>query len=151
MLFVRGPFVLWTVRFCAYPVRVQTDSRWEENLPQEESKDHVNPNSQGTSSGYAEETVAGLSCRHKDSPQQEVESPLSLAFWMKHLVTSMPSVPAFKDPGATNFVTGSYHPRSSIQLMKEHMDTELQGLPPLMQPPLYTPAYRTDDPLPPLL
>src|SRR5260370_41085360 len=43
--------------------------QWEENLPQEESKDHANPNSQGTSSGYAEETVAGLSRRHKDSPQ----------------------------------------------------------------------------------
>src|SRR6266850_212008 len=35
--------------------------RWEENLPQEESEDCANPNSQGTSSGYAEETVAGLS------------------------------------------------------------------------------------------
>ncbi len=31
--------------------------------------------------------------------------------------------------------------------MKEHMDAELQGLPPLMQPPLYTLAYRMDDPL----
>src|SRR5260370_12374164 len=31
--------------------------------------------------------------------------------------------------------------------MKEHMDAELQGLPPPMQPPLYALAYRTDDPL----
>src|SRR6266850_230983 len=66
---------------------------------------------------------------------------------MKHLVTSMPSVPAFKDPGATNFVTGSYCLRLTIQLMKEHMDAELQGLPPPMQPPPYALAYRTDNPL----
>src|SRR5260370_3549943 len=38
---------------------------------------------------------------------------------------------------------------SSIQLMKEHMDAELQGLPPLMQPPLYAPMYGTDNPLSP--
>src|SRR5260370_35137429 len=29
------------------------------------------------------------------------------------------------------------------------MDAELQGLPPLTQPPLYAPAYGTDDPLSP--
>ena len=58
-------------------VKTESNSRWEENLPQGESEDRVNPNSQGTSSGYAEETMAGLSRRHKDSPQQEVESPLS--------------------------------------------------------------------------
>src|SRR6266850_6026846 len=66
---------------------------------------------------------------------------------MKHLVASVPLVPIFEDPGATNFVTGSYCLRSSIQLIKEHMDTELQGLPPLTQPPLYTLVYGTDDPL----
>src|SRR5260370_37522313 len=33
--------------------------------------------------------------------------------------------------------------------MKEHMDAKLQGLPPLMQPPLYAPMYGTDDPLSP--
>ena len=72
-------------------IKTKSNSGWEENLPQEESKGHVNPDSQGTSSGYAEETMAGLSHRHKDS-QWEVESPLSQAFQMKHLVTSMPSV-----------------------------------------------------------
>src|SRR5260370_11811072 len=66
---------------------------------------------------------------------------------MKHLVTSAPSVPTFEDPGATNFVTGSYHLRSSIQLMKEHLDAELQGLPPPMHPPLYALAYGMDNPL----
>ena len=62
-------------------IKTESNSRWEENLPQEESEDHANPDSQGTSSGYAEETVAGLNRRHKDSPQQEVESPLSRAFF----------------------------------------------------------------------
>src|SRR5260370_3710222 len=51
-------------------IKTELNSGWEENLPQEESEDCANPDSQGTSSGYAEDPGAGCNCRHQDAPQR---------------------------------------------------------------------------------
>src|SRR6266850_3672896 len=95
------------------------DSLSEEVSVQAESglgrEEHLKPDSQGMSSGYAEETVASFGHGRGASSWCEVESPISCAFRMKHLAVPVPSAPHVLDSGTSDFVMGSYHPRSSIQ------------------------------------
>src|SRR6266478_9596636 len=97
----------------------QADSLSEEvsvqAKPGPEKEEHSKPDSQGMSSRYAEETVASFGHQRGASSQCEVESPISCAFRMKHLAAPVPSTPHVSDSGTSNFITGSYHPRSSIQ------------------------------------
>src|SRR6266478_5628090 len=58
--------------------------------PGPEREELSKPDSQGTSSGYAEETVASFSHQRRASSQREVESPISCAFRMKHLAVPVP-------------------------------------------------------------
>src|SRR6266478_7540478 len=78
-------------------VSVQAESglEWEEDLLQEKREEHLKPDpgSQGMSSRYAEETVASFSHGRGASSRCEVESPISHAFRMKHLVVPVPSAP----------------------------------------------------------
>src|SRR5260370_11810808 len=107
----------------------QADSLSEEVSVQAESglerEEHLKPNSQGTSSRYAEETVASFGHGRGASSQCEVESAISHAFRMKHLAVPVPSGPHISDSGMSDFVTGSYHPRSSIQIMRDEMTSKL--------------------------
>src|SRR5260370_29615257 len=95
----------------------QADSLSEEvsvqAKPGPEREELSKPDSQGTSSGYAEETVASFSHQGRASSQHEVESPISCAFRMKHLAASVPSAPHVSHSSTSSFVTGSYHPWSS--------------------------------------
>ncbi len=103
-----------------------------------------NPDSQGTSSGYAKET---LGHRRRSSAQHEVESPISCAFRTKHLAAPGSMASNVEDFGTSDFVTGSYHPQSSIQMMKDEMTLRLPELPLPAFPPKYAPIYGTEDPL----
>src|SRR5260370_2738558 len=114
--------------------------------PGPEREEHSKPDSQGTSSGYAEETVASFGHGRGASSQHEVESPISHAFRMKHLAAPVPSTPHISDSGMSDFVTGSYHPRSSIQMMRDEMALKLPDFPPPALPPKYTPTFGMDDP-----
>src|SRR5260370_42025448 len=98
------------------------------------------------SSGYTEETVAGFSHRRRASSQCEVESPISHAFRMKHLVASVPSAPHVSHSRTSGFITGSYHPRSSIQMMRDEMTSKLPDFPPPALPPTYAPTFSMDNP-----
>src|SRR6266478_2882614 len=108
-------------------VSVQAESglEWEEDLLQEKREEHSKPDSQGTSSGYAEEMVASFSHGRRASSWNEVESPISHAFRTKHLAVPVPSAPHISDSGMSNFITGSYCPRLSIQMMRDEMTTKL--------------------------
>src|SRR5260370_34478316 len=96
------------------------------------------------SSGYAEETVASFSHGRGDSSQHEVESPISHAFRTKHLAAPVPSAPHVSDSGTSNFITGSYHPRSSIQMMRDEMTSKLPDFPPPVLPPQYAPTSQQE-------
>src|SRR5260370_15944820 len=98
------------------------------------------------SSRYAEEMVASFGHGRGASSWHEVESPISHAFRMKHLVVPIPSAPHISDSGTSDFITGSYHPRSSIQIMKDEMALKLPDFPPPALPPKYAPMFRMDDP-----
>src|SRR6266478_2103475 len=67
--------------------------------PGPEREEHLKPDSQGMSSGYAEETVASFGHRRGASSWHEVESPISHAFRMKHLAAHVPSAPHVSDSG----------------------------------------------------
>src|SRR6266850_5082136 len=112
-------------------VSVQAESglEWEEDLLWEKREECLKPDSQGTSSGYTEETVASFGHGRGASSQCEVESPISHAFRMKHLAAPVPSAPNVSDSGTSDFVTGSYCPRSSIQMMKDEMALKLPDPP----------------------
>src|SRR5260370_39067978 len=114
--------------------------------PGPEREEHSKPDSQGTSSGYAEETVASFGHGRGASSQHEVESPISCAFRMKHLMAPVPSAPHVSDSGMSDFVTGSYHPRSSIQMMRDEMASKLPDFPPPALPPKYAPMFGMDNP-----
>src|SRR5260370_26425103 len=60
-------------------VSVQAESglEWEEDLLWEKREECLKPDSQGTSSGYAEETVASFGHGRVASSQFEVQSPIS--------------------------------------------------------------------------
>src|SRR5260370_2886837 len=117
--------------------------------PGPEREEHLKPDSQGTSSGYAEETVASFSHQRGASSQCEVESPISHAFRMKHLAVPVPSTPHVSDSGTSDFVTGSYHPQSSIQMMRDEMTMKLPAFPPPALPPKYAPAFGMNSPFSP--
>src|SRR5260370_32383387 len=95
-------------------VKAKSGLEWEEDLLWEKREECLNPDSQGMSSRYAEEMVASFSHGRRASSQHEVESPISHAFRTKHLAAPIPSAPNVEDSGASNFITGSYCPRSSI-------------------------------------
>src|SRR5260370_9686659 len=114
--------------------------------PGPEREELSKPDSQGTSSGYAEETAAGFGHRRRASSQHEVESPISRAFRMKHLVASVPSAPHVSHSRTSGFITGSYHPRSSIQMMRDEMTSKLPDFPPPALPPTYAPTFSMDNP-----
>src|SRR5260370_8563963 len=61
-------------------VKAETGLEGEEDLGLEKQEEHINPDSQGTSSGYAKETVASIGHRRKASSWHEIESPISHAF-----------------------------------------------------------------------
>src|SRR5260370_17688586 len=63
-------------------VKAETGIEGEEDLGLEKWEEHINVDSQGMSSGYAEETVASISHRRKASSQHEIELPISCAFRM---------------------------------------------------------------------
>src|SRR6266478_2835441 len=111
----------------------QADSLSEEISTKAESGlewgEPQNPNSQGMSSGYTEETVASLGHRRRSSPRHEVESPISHAFRTKHLAAPGSMASNVEDFGTSDFVTGSYCPQSSIQMMKDEMTLRLPELP----------------------
>src|SRR6266478_6522698 len=106
-----------------------------QDKPGPEREELLKPDSQGTSSGYAEETVAGFGHQRGASSQHEVESPISCAFRTKHLAAPVPSTPHVSDSGTSNFITGSYHPRSSIQMMRDEMTSKLPDFTPPVLPP----------------
>src|SRR5260370_3927578 len=114
--------------------------------PGPEREEHSKPDSQEMSSRYTEETVASFSHGRGASSQHEVESPISHAFRMKHLAVPVPSAPHVSHSRTSDFVTGSYHPRSSIQLMRHEMTSKLPHFPPPALPPKYAPMFRMDDP-----
>src|SRR5260370_1812682 len=114
--------------------------------PGPEREELSKPDSQGMSSGYAEETVASFGHRRRASSQHEVESPISCAFRMKHLVAPVPSAPHISHSGTSDFVTGSYHPRLSIQMVRDKMTSKLPDFPPPALPPKYAPMFRMDNP-----
>src|SRR5260370_40720441 len=62
--------------------KAETGLEGEEDLGLEKWEEHINPDSQGMSSRYAEKTVASISHRRKASSQHEIESPISHAFRM---------------------------------------------------------------------
>src|SRR6266478_3002517 len=111
-------------------VQAKSGLEWEEDLLQEKREECLKPDSQGTSSGYAEEMVASFGHGRGASSWHEVESPISHAFRMKHLAAPAPSTPHVSDSGTSNFITGSYHPRSSIKMMRDKMTTKLPDFPP---------------------
>src|SRR5260370_34450403 len=98
------------------------------------------------SSRYAEETVASFGHGRGASSRCEVESPISCAFRTKHLAAPVPSTPHVSDSGTSNFITGSYHPRSSIQMMRDEMTSKLPDFPPPELPPKYAPTFGMDNP-----
>src|SRR6266850_1461777 len=128
----------------------QADSLSEEvsvqAKPGPEREELLKPDSQGMSSGYAEETVASFGHQRGASSWCEVESPISCAFRMKHLAVPVPSTPHVSHSRMSNFVTGSYHPRSSIQMMRDKMTSKLPDFPPPALPPKYAPMFSMDDP-----
>src|SRR5260370_6779855 len=128
----------------------QADSLSEEvsvqAKPGPEREELSKPDSQGMSSGYTEETVAGFSHQRRASSQHEVESPISCAFRMKHLAAPVPSAPHVSHSGMSNFVTGSYHPRLSIQMMRDKMTLKLPDFPPPALPPKYAPTFSMNNP-----
>src|SRR5260370_11372710 len=65
---------------------------------------------------------------------------------MKHLAMPAPLASGIKDPRTASLTIGGYHPRPSIQIMKEQIDARPQELPFLSQPPQYAPTYGTDNP-----
>src|SRR5260370_26134928 len=127
-------------------VSVQAESglEWEEDLLQEKREEHLKPDSQGMSSGYAEEMVASFGHGRGASSQHEVESPISHAFRTKHPAAPVPSTPNIEDSGMSDFITGSYHPRLSIQMMKDEMALKLPNFSPPALPPKYTPMFGMD-------
>src|SRR5260370_31878877 len=92
-------------------VKVKAGLEGEEDLGLEKQEELINLDSQGMSSGYAEEMVASFSHRRKASSQHEIQSPISHAFRMRHLAAPISSIPNVKDSTASNFIMGSYHPR----------------------------------------
>src|SRR5260370_33791480 len=98
------------------------------------------------SSRYAEETVASFGHGRGASSWHEVKSPISCAFRTKHLAAPVPSTPHVSDSGMSDFITGSYHPRSSIQMMRDEMASTLPDFPPPALTPKYAPIFGMDDP-----
>src|SRR5260370_8048646 len=134
------------------------EGSWADSLSEEvsvqaksglEREEHLKPNSQGMSFGYAEETVASFGHGRGASSWHEGESPISHAFRTKHLVVPVPSTPHISDSGTSNFITGSYHPRSSIQMMRDEMTLKLPDFPPPPLPPNYPPMFHIHNPSPP--
>src|SRR5260370_37870329 len=65
---------------------------------------------------------------------------------MKHLAAPVPSATHVSHSRTSDFVTGSYHPRSSIQMMRDEMTSKLPDLPPPALPPKYAPTFGMDNP-----
>ena len=79
--------------------------------------------------------------------KKEVESPISCMFRTNHLATPGSVASNVKDFGTSDFVTRSYCPRSSIQMMKDEMASWLPEFPLPVLLPKYAPTFGIEDTL----
>src|SRR5258708_37508372 len=90
---------------------------WEEK-PQGPESNQAEPPSQESSSGYVEETVAGIAQLKLGTPPHEMESPMAQVLRTRHLL-AMPSTSAPENLQGTDLAVVQYKPHSSIQMFQE--------------------------------